>query len=370
MNEKKASEYQKKKLTIGTIINLFEIGLLCVIVFFGVNLVLNNLLLYMGIEFKYLRFVLYIIALALLHQVILFPLFYLKGYRLEKSYGLSNQDFNEWLKDHLKGLLIGWIIGILATLPVFYFMNRYPQGWWWRSAIFLWVAYVLLVKFAPRFLFTLFFKFKKLQNEELREKIMDLTEKAGLPITDAYEFDMSKKTKAANAGITGLGSSRRLILADTLLENYSEEEILVVVAHELGHHKHNHMGKIIVLNVILLSFSMYVSQQIVSWGVETLDLPGPGSVAAFPILLLVFAAGSFLFMPAGNSLLRHFERQADRFALKLSRKPEAFISLMKKLAKENLADLHPHPAVEAIFMSHPAPGNRIQAAESFRDHKD
>ena len=182
-----------------------------------------------------------------------------------------------------------------------------------------------------------------------------------------FSFDMSRKTKAANAAISGLGSTCRILLADNMLSSHSPEEITAVVAHELGHHKRHHLLKGIGINLFFLLLFLFASSRVIRWGINVFHFQGPWDVASFPLIALVFSMGSIIFLPMVNSLLRSFERAADQFALEATGNPEAFISMMEKLSNENLSDPTPPPLVEFLFYSHPSINKRISLARAFHE---
>jgi len=366
----KSKDYQRKKLELTLLTALLELVALFVFLYTGLNVALRNLVISLvGIRFL-IDVPVYLLCIALVHEILFFSFSYLKGFRLEQHYNLSNQNFSQWLKDHIKAASLGWIIGIIATALVYLLLRQYPENWWWLSAFVLWLGYIFLVKFAPLFIFPLFFKFKPLEHESLEQNILSMAESTGIHVKGVFEFDMSRKTKSANAAITGLGSTCRILLADNLLSHYSPEEISAVIAHELGHHKYNHLIKGIAINLALLLLFLFAGNRAILWGVEHFQLQGPGDIATFPLLCLVFSVGGFVFLPVTNTILRSFERSADRFALETTKDPDSFISMMEKLSDENLADPRPHPLVEFLFHSHPNTHKRIEFARQSGLYKE
>ena len=169
------------------------------------------------------------------------------GFRLEHHHNLSNQKMGSWLLDELKGWVLGLVLGSIVAELIYWLIRTSPQWWWiyaWLAFIFLFVAFAQI---APVILFPLFYRFIPLENEELKSRLVRLSESAGTRIRGVYEWKLSEKSKKANAALTGLGNTRRIILSDTLLQNYSEDEIEAVLAHELGHHVHKHIFKSIAL---------------------------------------------------------------------------------------------------------------------------
>lgn len=295
------------------------------------------------------------------------------GFRLEHRYQLSNQKFRSWLWDEAKGWLIGVAFGVAAAEFVYWTMRLDPQNWWIISwAVFV-VFFVLFAQLAPVLLFPLFFKFKPLQNEGLKERLVRLGERAGTRIRGVYEWKLSEKSKKANAALTGLGKTRRVIIADTLLNNYSDDEIEAVLAHELGHHVHGHIAKSIIMQAAITFAGFWVAARVLSFAVKQRMMFGSDRISDFadlPLLALVSTVLSLLLMPALNAWSRHNERQADRYAFKSVASVGPFVSSMNKLAEQNLAERNPSRWVEFVFHSHPAISKRIAAAKAWERSND
>jgi STE24 endopeptidase len=240
-----------------------------------------------------------------------------------------------------------------------------PLWWLWAWIIFI-VLSVFFAQIAPVVLFPIFYKFKPLENEELRERLVRLSERAGTRVRGVYEWKLSEKSKTANAALTGLGQTRRIILADTLLEKYSPDEIEAVLAHELGHHVHRHMLKSIVVQAGLTLLGFWMVNQALEYAIEQRHMfESVADFANLPLLVLVTTVLSFVLMPALNAYSRFHERQADRYCFSSIPSVTPFVSAMDKLANQNLAERTPSRLVEIFFHSHPATSKRIAAAERF-----
>lgn len=292
------------------------------------------------------------------------PLSYYSGFILPHRYGLSNQDLSGWISDQIKSVLIGGIIGLLVLQVIYAVLRAYPETWWiWASAFLLFFT-VLMANLAPVLLMPLFYKFQPLGEEHsnLVERLTRLAEKAGTRVRGVYKFDMSRRTKAANAALTGLGSTRRIILGDTLLSEFSEEEIETVLAHELGHHVHRDIPMGIAIETFSTVVGLFLASRILSWGAEYFGFAGPADPAALPLLLLVLALYGLVTMPLTNAYSRWRERRADEYALKATGKGRAYASALTRLANQNLADADPEPWVEFLLHSHPPLGKRIARA--------
>ncbi len=286
---------------------------------------------------------------------------------LEHRYQLSNQKLRAWVWDETKGLLVTAVLAAALVELLYFIIRQFPEHWWivaWLG--FLGVA-VLLAQIAPVVLFPIFYKFEPLQDEELKLRLVRLGERAGTRVRGVYKWHLSEKSKKANAALTGLGSTRRIILADTLLDNYTADEIEAVLAHELGHHVHKHILKSIGIQAVVTFVGFWAANWALHYSIdrwhtfETLS-----DFANLPLLVLTFAVLSFLLMPALNAFSRFNEWQADRYAFENIASIGPFVSSMNKLADQNLAERVPSRWVEWWFHSHPAIARRIAAAERWK----
>src|SRR6266496_274462 len=288
------------------------------------------------------------------------------GYRLEHRYKLSNQKLRSWAWDEVKEVLLAVVLaGLLAEL-LYFIIRQFPQHWW----VLAWLGFlgvtVLLAQLAPVLLFPIFYKFEPLRDEELKARLVLLGTRAGTRVRGVYKWQLSEKSKKANAALTGLGSTRRIILADTLLDNYSADEIEAVLAHELGHHVHKHILKGIAVQAAVTFVGFWAADWVLQyasdrWHVfETLS-----DFANLPLVVLTFVVLSFLLMPAMNAFSRYNERQADRYAFENIATIDPFISSMNKLAVQNMAERTPSRWVEWWFHSHPSIARRVTAAEAW-----
>ncbi|HZQ20976.1 MAG TPA: M48 family metallopeptidase [Terriglobales bacterium] len=321
---------------------------------------------YLGASQSYaLAVFLYVLMLLVLSKIVGLGLDYY-GFQLEHRYQLSNQKLGGWIWDEAKGFLLTAILGS-ALIELLYFIIRvFPEHWWLIAwAGFLGIA-VLLAQLAPVVFFPIFYKFEPLPDEQLKKRLVGLSERAGTHVRGVYKWHLSEKSKKANAALTGLGNTRRIILADTLLENYSADEIEAVLAHELGHHVHRHILKSIGVQAAVTFIGFWAANWTLHYAINRWHIFDTLSdFANLPLFVLTFTVLSFLLMPALNALSRFHERQADRYAFENIAGVAPFISSMNKLADQNLAERVPSPWVEWWFHSHPAIARRIAAAEAW-----
>ncbi len=356
-------KYNRIRRWLGIVEFLLGLALLLVLLITGWTGWLRDLAYASAFQSYVLAVFLYVVLLVLISKVLGLGLDYY-SFRLEHRYQLSNQKHRAWAWDETKGFLVSAILAGALVELLYFIIRQFPQHWWVLAWLgFLGVA-VLLAQIAPVVLFPIFYKFEPLQDEELKLRLVRLSERAGTRVRGVYKWHLSEKSKKANAALTGLGSTRRIILADTLLENYTADEIEAVLAHELGHHVHKHILKSIGIQAIVTFVGFWAANWALHYSIdrwhtfETLS-----DFANLPLLVLTFAFLSFFLMPALNAFSRFNERQADRYAFENIASVTPFVSSMNKLADQNLAERIPSRWVEWWFHSHPAIARRIAAAE-------
>jgi STE24 endopeptidase len=293
------------------------------------------------------------------------PLSYYQGYTLPHKFELSTQTLSGWIGDQVKSILVGGIFGLIILEIIYAILRAYPSLWWLWAAIILLVFNVLLANLAPVLLMPLFNKFIPLGDEhaDLAERLLQLAKRSGTFVKGVYKFDMSKRTKQANAGLTGLGNTRRIIIGDTLLNEFTSDEIETIMAHELGHQVNRDIPLGIIFGSITTLVGLFLASVVLNWGVSAFGFSGTADVAAFPLFLIVLGLYGLLTMPLENGFSRWREKRADQYALSLTHNGSAYASALKRLANQNLADAEPEPWVEWLLYSHPAIGKRIAMAE-------
>jgi len=287
------------------------------------------------------------------------------GFWLERRFKLTTQRFRSWLWDETKGFLVSLVLGTIVVQLLYFTIRQWPQNWWLLAWALFMVLFILLAQLAPVVLFPIFYKFEPLENEELRRRLVVLSEQAGTRVRGVYRWRLSEKSKKANAALTGLGRTRRIILADTLLDNYTPDEIEAVLAHELGHHVHRHILKSILVQAAITFVGFWAANWTLHYAVDRHMFEELSDFANLPLLALVSVVLSFLLMPALNAYSRFNERQADRYAFESIASVEPFVSSMNKLAEQNLAERTPSKWVEWFFHSHPSISRRLAAAEQW-----
>ena len=286
------------------------------------------------------------------------------GFLLERRYKLSTQRLRAWLWDEAKGFLVGLLLGVIIVELLYFTIRQFPQHWWVLAWVLFMMLFIALAQLAPVVLFPIFYKFEPLEDEDLRRRLTILSERAGTRVRGVYRWKLSEKSTKANAALTGLGSTRRIIIADTLLDNYSPDEIEAILAHELGHHVHRHILKSIFVQAGVTLIGFWAANRALNYAADH-HMYGISDFANLPLLVLVSSLLSVLLMPVLNAYSRFNERQSDQYAFDSISNVEPFISSMKKLAGQNLSEQTPSKWVEWLLHSHPAVSRRIAAAEAF-----
>ena len=363
---KKAKQYAHLKLAGSLLNTILYLMFTLAILYTGFS---KNLAQYISTitANDYQKLLLFFAALGIAQSIIGFPIKYSIGFNMEHRYGLSDQSFKSWIWHGFKGLVVSLIIGAPLLLLFYFFLRKFGQMWWIPTGLFLFGFSVLLGRLAPTLIFPLFYKFVPLDTGELAEKIKAMAENVGMKLSGVYSFNLSKTTKKANAAFAGFGKSKRVLLGDTLLDLMTDNEILTVLAHELGHYRLKHVPKLIVAGMITTFFGLYIAAELYSTTLHYFGFSSIIDIGALPLLSLWLMAYSFLTNPLTNILSREFERQADIYALDISNDPEAFKSALTRLANLNLADIEPHPIIEFIFHSHPAISKRLSAIDSYKN---
>jgi STE24 endopeptidase len=359
-----AQRYNRIRRWLGIIDFVVGLAFLVVLLATGWSGWLRDLAYRAGFQNYSFSVFIYLVLLLVISKALGLGLDYY-GFSLERRYKLSTQRFRSWAWDELKGFLVGLVMGAIVVELLYFTIRQWPLHWWLLAWALFMGLFILLAQLAPVVLFPIFYKFEPLEDEELRRRLVVLGERAGTRVRGVYRWKLSEKSKKANAALTGLGATRRIILADTLLDNYSADEIEAVLAHELGHHVHRHILKSIFVQAGITFVGFWAANWVLHYAVDQHMFEELSDFANLPLLVLVSVVLSLLLMPALNAYSRFNERQADRYAFESIASVEPFISSMNKLADQNLAERTPSKLVETLFHSHPSISRRLAAAEAW-----
>jgi len=310
------------------------------------------------------RVAVFLVGVHLALAAVMLPLGYFGGYVLPRAYGLSRQSLRAWATDWLKATLVSTALASAVAGVFLWTVNATGPSWWWVFGLFVSVVGVALVFVTPYVLLPLFFKMQPLADAATVQRIHVLVNRAGAPVRDVCSLDFSRRTAEANAAVIGLGRSRRVVIADTLLAEFTPGEVDAVVAHELGHHVNRDVQRLLLGNAVLIWLGLFLASRGATSALPLLSLPSLGYVPGYPMLLIVVEAFFLVLSPLLNWWSRRLESGADRFALRLTREPAAFAGAMRRIGCQNLVELRPPRWSEVLLATHPALYCRIQLAES------
>jgi STE24 endopeptidase len=356
----KISDYTVENSRLGLFESLIDNIVLIVFLFWGalgaydawVNTLTRSFL---------LNGVLFALILMMAQTVIGIPFSLYRNFRIESKYDFNTMTLKLWFADLLKGLAIGAVITAVVVSAALWLVQASPVLWWLWVWLFFLAFGVFMMYISPYVIEPLFFKFEPVAVEGLEERIRLLMEKAGLKVSRVFQVDASRRSKHSNAYFTGIGKVKRIVLFDTLLRQMTQEEVLSVLAHEVGHWKKKHVLKRIIMTEVLAFLGILAAYRLLQGpGLSNLLLLGDASFFA-KVVVLGFLASivMFPFTPLFSWMSRKDERESDRFARELTGDPAAMASALIKLSKENLSNLHPHPLYAAFYYSHPPVVERI-----------
>ena len=361
--QQQARRYEKEKRLLGLATMVLSLIVLLGFYYSGLSSWLANLNTGGSIIFVFL---IYVVSFLILLALLGLPLNFYSGYIHEHKWNFSNHTIKSWLWEQVKAFLVGLILMTLLLGLLFWIMALSPRSWWLIAGLAFAFVSVVLATIFPVVILPIFNKYTPIQNKELADPLEKILSEGGLKSSGFFKEDMSRQTKKENAFLAGLGKTRRVVLGDNLMESMSIPEIESIIAHEVGHYKHRHIWK----NLVIGTVQGLVVFFILNWAMRILFSQFLSSttwnLALFPIFaILMGGISSFLFGPLSNALSRYFERQADRYALKTIQDREAFMTAMAGLADRNLSNAYPEWWVKFLYYSHPPVGERLKMAEGF-----
>jgi STE24 endopeptidase len=356
-----AKSYSHQKYVLNIIDTVYSIALLLIFLGSGLSVFLEDFLKNFGLP-NYLFIAAYLLAISFLFYLLNLPLNFYTSFTLEHKFNLSKQRPGDWWMDQLKSGILAYLISLILILFFYWILGKFNQ--WWLAISIVWIVFsVVLAKLTPVLIIPLFFKYKKLEDEVLRQRIFNLAAKMQIKLMEVFQINFSKKTLKGNAAFTGMGKTRRVLLADTLQDKYTYDEVEVILAHEFAHYRLGHIIKLIVLNSLVTLGLFYLIFKTSVYTLRLFELDSLAQLSSLPLVFLYFILFGIILQPLEAGFSRKFEKDADRLALKVTGAREAFISLMEKLAVQNLADRSPHPLIKFFFFSHPPIDERIKIAK-------
>ena len=361
---KQAKEYARTKRILSLVQSVILYTVLVVLLFTGLSVEISDYA-YSFSSNDYIALLIFIGIIGVSEAVITFPLSFYSGYILEHKYDLSNQNLKGYFTESLKGLMLALALGIPILLGFYFILKNTGEWWWLVLGLFIFLISVVLGRLAPVLIMPLFYKFKPVEDESIKDRLLSLCKKTGVEVEGIFTFNMSKSTKKANAAFTGMGKSKRIILGDTLMEKFTPEEIEFVFAHEMGHYTKKHITKLVLLSTVSTFLGLYLTSLLYTGTLGFFGFSNAYEIAALPLLFLYLSIYGLITSPISNIFSRKYEWEADTYALETTRDKEAFISSMEKLADQNLAEKTPNRIIEFLFHSHPSITKRIEFARNY-----
>jgi len=364
-NEDKATLYHRLQRRAALAATLFDVTFLVLVSVTGTAASLAASL-EAALGSRALAAALFAGVLLLAHELLALPLAYYRGVTLERRYGLSSETLVHWWLTHVKTLLVGGVVTSAAAVVLSALLAWSPGRWWLFASASFAVLIVALAWAAPVWLFPIFYEFRPLDRPALESRLVDLARRAGTPVSGVFEWRLGDRTRKANAALVGLGDTRRILLSDTLLETHSDDEIEVILAHELAHQVYGDLWMGLVVQMAMVTAGLYAAHRALavlpgSFGIAEV----PTEVDQLPALALVAGAVAFVLSPVAHALSRAHERRADRFAIERTGNAAAFMSAIRRLSSQNLAEDTPPAWVEALLHSHPSTARRLEAARKY-----
>lgn len=365
---KKTRAYTLEHMKFGAVSSVFEDCLLLIFIVAILN-AYNSWILSFKLPFIAEGLVFFII-LIMAKTIINVPFDLYDSFRIENKYGFNNMTFKLWISDFMKGILISALLMSLVLSAAFFLVQNFPSMWWFAVWLFLFIFSIFMMYISPYVLEPLFNKFTAIDDPEFENSIKELSEKAGIHVSRVFKMDASKRTNHSNAYFSGVGKTKRIVIYDTLLANLTKNEILAVLAHEAGHWKKKHILKHIIILETLSLIGLYLAFLLLQSDYLTtlFGIQQNSFWAKLIILSFIASIVTWPFTPLFNILSRHFEREADDFACKLSGGTgNDLASALVKLSKDNLSNMHPHPLYWKFHYSHPPVEIRVNYLKSYSE---
>jgi len=313
-------------------------------------------------KFSIVQTALYFFWLSLLVTVITVPFEWI-GYKISVDYGITTQSFSSWIRDEVTDFFVNYILMSLIVIVLYWLIRKFEKRWW-LYAWLLSIPFSLFLMFIqPVVIDPLYNDFYPLQDKELEEKILDIADEANIPAEHVYEVNMSEKTNALNAYVTGIGSNSRIVLWDTTLTKLDDDEILFIMAHEMGHYvmKHIYFG---IAGYLLLSLiGLFIISRLMKWIIDRwgkeLKITNIRDLSSLPLFFILLGMLSFAASPLSNMVSRYQEKKADLYAIEMTENNEAAVKTFQNLSKHSLSEVNPPWLVKFFRYGHPTLMERI-----------
>lgn len=312
----------------------------------------------------------YVVIYFAVNYLLNLPLNYYQGFVRQHEYGISKQSFEQWFGDSLKSLMVMVVGGILLVWIPYLLIKRSPQRWWLYTGIAAIPVMMLFMLVLPIWIAPLFNDYGPMQDKGLEAEILQLADRAGIEDSRVFEVNKSEDTEAMNAYVGGFLNTKRIVFWDTLIQKLDRDQVLAVMAHEMGHYVLGHLWKAILLFSVLILLSLYAIHRTMPVLIRRFHsrfgFDDPADIASLPLLILLMSAFSLVAVPVAFAFTRHMEHESDRFALEVRRDNYAMASALVFLHHENLVHPDPGPLYKLWRAWHPVLTDRIQFANTYR----
>lgn len=319
-------------------------------------------------RFFVIRTAIYLFWLSLVSFIVMFPFSFL-SYTLSKSYNISTQVFSSWMRDKIINFWVDFLLVFIVITVLYWLINKFKERWWlaaWGLSI---PFAIFLMYIQPVVIDPLYNDFYPLKDKSLEEKILQLAEQANIPADHVYEVNMSTKTNALNAYVTGVGSNSRIVLWDTTLERLSDDEVLFIMAHEMAHYVEKHIYIGIAGYLLLTLIGLWITAKLLKKWVDRRgkewNVPTICNISSLPALLLITSMLLFVASPITNFVSRYQEGRADSYAIQMTQDQDAGISTFQNLTKAGLSQVNPPVLVKIFRYGHPTMLERMQMIQEF-----
>lgn len=365
----KAVRYHRSGNVLWIVSTLWGLLVPALLLFTGLSARIRTLAYRIGRKWFFALFI-YLVILAVLVWLVDLPLAYYSGFVRQHQYGLSNQTFGKWMGDSLKALALGALTAPLALWVPYLLIRKSPRRWWLYSSLAAIPALVFVIWVSPVVVDPMFNRFGPMKDKALEAQILATASRAGIEGGRVYEVAKSEDTNALNAYVNGFGSSKRIVLWDTLLEKMDDREVLFVMGHEMGHYVLGHVRNLLVIAILLTLLALYTvhrtSGALIARYRRRFGFDELGDFASYPLLILIIGVLGLVLSPLLLAVTRHQEHESDRFGLELLQDNRAAAGAFVKLQQQNLAVPHPGTIYKLWRSSHPPLGERIEFANEYR----
>jgi STE24 endopeptidase len=363
--------YSGTRIVLAFVTPLYDILIAMLILFSGLASVMRDIAHNLG-KRLYVRVLVFLVLYIVAEFVLAFPLTCYRGYALEHQYGLSTQSFAAWMADLGKDAAV--TVAVFGLFPILWLgycaIRRWPRGWWLPVAAGTLPLIVAGTLLQPLVVDPLYNKFTPLRDQQLKEKILELAARAGIPGRHVFEVDKSAQTVTYNAYVSGFGPSQRIVLWDTTIKGMKQDEILFVMGHEMGHYKLHHIWKGIAMTSAFSFLFFYFMARIAGWGMKRFGahwgFQSLADVASLPLLAATMTLLAMLAQPAVNGFSRRIEHEADVFAVEVTRDNDAGARSFLKLSSQNRSNPEPPLLIKWFLYSHPPLLERIRFALQYQ----